>query len=123
MYSGHLGGQWAAGQDVVVHIYWLHSGQEGDTLRCLRCKFICVGRVSDPALRRNGSCPFGRPFMILDQNVVSSSRATILANLLWTCTHRSFLFQLALSLFSASFLMVFCSDLAGRPWSVSWNKS
>ena len=121
MCSSHPGGQWAAGQDVVVHILRLHSGQEGDTLRCHQCKFICVGRVLDPALRRNGSCPFGRPFMILDQNVVSCSNIDEFALDLHT-------WQLLVTLF---FFLVQCqlpdgclySDLAGRPWSASWNKS
>ena len=51
----------------------LHRGQFNDTLRYYLCRFMGVGKVSEPAFRRDGSWPFGRPSMILVHTFVSSS--------------------------------------------------
>ena len=57
----------------VVHELCLQRRQAGDVWILQRYKFMEVGRVSDPALSRNGSWPLGRPSIILPHNFVLSS--------------------------------------------------
>ena len=61
-----------------------------------------VGKVSDPALRMNDSCPAGMLSMILFQIRVDSSSSMISVNLDWTSRELSLASRSSLSLVAVS---------------------
>ena len=50
------------------------------------CRFISVGRVSDPALSMKDSWPDGMPFRICRQKWFSASSSVMFRTLFWTQT-------------------------------------
>ena len=71
------------------------------------CKFIGVGRVSDPALSMKDNWPDGKPSMILFQRWFSASSSVTFKNLFCTQRVESFWFQRLVEFSFMSFLVSF----------------
>ena len=85
------------------------------------CRFIGVGRVSDPALTMKDSWPEGMPSMISLQKWFSASGSVMIKNLFWTQSEENFWFQPVIELIFRDCLIILLrafSDVGVLDWDV-----